>query len=77
MAVETPWHSTLPGTEVYHNNSSCTEGNNIERWNLEKGTGGKKICAHCARLANLPGMAMGLFGGTTSLIQSLLAKRPK
>lgn len=35
---------------VYHNNSSCKEGNNIEKENLQSGTGGKALCKHCANL---------------------------
>lgn len=42
------WHSTAQ--EVYHNNKKCTEGNNIEPENLQAGTGGKTLCAHCAKL---------------------------
>lgn len=35
---------------VHHDNTSCTEGNNIERENKRSGTGGKPKCSHCARL---------------------------
>jgi len=35
---------------VHHNNSRCTEGNNIEKENLRQGTGGKPLCQHCAQL---------------------------
>lgn len=35
---------------VYHNNSSCTEGNNIERENLQSGTAGKPLCSRCSKL---------------------------
>ncbi len=45
-----PWHSTLPGIAVYHNNTDCTEGNNIESRNRASGTGGKHLCDHCKRL---------------------------
>ena len=37
-------------SDVYHNNSDCTEGNNIERVNLQQGTGGKRLCKKCANL---------------------------
>jgi len=37
-------------SDVYHNNSDCTEGNNIERVNLQQGTGGKRLCHRCAGL---------------------------
>ena len=42
------WHSVL--RDVYHNNTACTEGNNIERRYLRSGTGGKALCRHCAFL---------------------------
>ena len=40
------WHS-LKG-DVYHDSSSCSVGNNIERENLQSGTGKKKRCSECA-----------------------------
>ena len=43
------FHSTKQN--VHHNNTRCTEGNNIERENLRSGTGGKPLCAHCSRLS--------------------------
>lgn len=45
-----PWHSKEPETEVYHDNTECTEGDNIESYNLERGKDGLRKCAHCARL---------------------------
>lgn len=50
MSKVQPWHSIEPGTEVYHNNTLCTEGNNIERRNRKGGTGGHRLCSHCSRL---------------------------
>ncbi len=44
------FYSTLPGTDVYHNNSACTEGNNIESYNRVSGTGGHRLCARCKEL---------------------------
>jgi len=44
------WHSKLDRTEVYHNNRKCTTGNNIERYNIQSGRGGKRLCAECKRL---------------------------
>ena len=35
---------------VYHDNTKCTEGNNIEKENLRSGTGGKTKCARCSSL---------------------------
>jgi hypothetical protein len=48
MAKTAPFHSIKQS--VHHNNTSCTEGNNIERENLRQGTGGKPLCKHCASL---------------------------
>ena len=42
MTKAAPWHSA--GSEVYHDNTACTEGNNIERKNRRPGTGGKRKC---------------------------------
>jgi hypothetical protein len=52
MPTVNPWHSSRPGEEVYHNNTKCTEGNNIETYYRKPGTGGKKLCHHCAVLNN-------------------------
>jgi len=49
MAKVAPFHSKLP-TEVYHDQSGCTVGDNIESYNKVNGTGGKRRCAECARL---------------------------
>jgi hypothetical protein len=43
-----PWHSIKQ--PHHHNNTACTEGNNIEPENYRTGTGGKPLCQHCARL---------------------------
>lgn len=52
MAVVSTFHSLKPATrQVYHNNSSCTEGNNIERRYLAQGSGGRRLCEHCYRLS--------------------------
>ncbi|MBW8523833.1 hypothetical protein K0U91_01160 [Chryseobacterium chendengshani] len=48
MAKTTAFHSIKQ--TVHHNNTSCTEGNNIETENKRSGTGGKPLCSHCARL---------------------------
>lgn len=44
----TEWHGV--GREVYHNNTACTEGNNIEIENIRKGKGGLRLCKRCAAL---------------------------
>jgi hypothetical protein len=48
MAKKSPWHSIKQS--VHHNDTACTEGNNIEPENKRDGTGGKPLCSHCARL---------------------------
>ena len=48
MSKTQPFHSIKQN--VHHNNTSCTEGNNIERENWRSGTGGKPLCSRCARL---------------------------
>ncbi len=51
MPRTAPWHSIEPNTRnVYHDNTKCTEGNNIETENLRRGTAGREICEHCKRL---------------------------
>jgi len=48
MADKNPWRSDE--SDVYHNNDDCNTGNNIEKENLEKGTGGNRICKECKHL---------------------------
>ncbi len=50
MAKTSPFHSIEPGREVYHDNTSCTEGNNIESKYKRYGTAGRRKCSHCSRL---------------------------
>jgi hypothetical protein len=45
---KSPWHSIKQN--VHHNDTDCNTGNNIERENIRQGTGGKPLCAECARL---------------------------
>lgn len=48
MPQTRPWHSILQ--PVYHNNTNCNTGNNIEREYLRSGTGGKRPCKECTDL---------------------------
>jgi hypothetical protein len=50
MAKTSPWHSTKTGTHVHHDNTSCTEGNNIESHYRKDGTGGLPKCSRCKEL---------------------------
>jgi len=43
-----PWHSIM--RDVHHNNTACTEGNNIETRYRRQGTGGKRLCKRCKEL---------------------------
>jgi hypothetical protein len=53
MAIRSPWHSAKPGIAVYHNNTFCTEGNNIERHWWREGVGAsRRLCFHCAMLGS-------------------------
>jgi len=47
MPKTSPWHS-VKVPDIYHNNTNCNTGNNIERENLRQGTGGKRLCKECA-----------------------------
>jgi hypothetical protein len=52
MAKVAPFHSVRQSDRpVYHDNNSCTEGNNIESYNRRSGTAGRPRCDHCNRLA--------------------------
>ena len=44
-AKTSSWHSIKQS--VRHNNTECTEGNNIETENRRNGTGGHPLCDHC------------------------------
>lgn len=48
MTQKAPWHSTKQN--VHHNNTECNSGNNIEKENLQQGTGGKPLCEECKKL---------------------------
>ncbi len=48
MARKSPWHAD--GSDVHHECSNCTEGNNIEPENRRSGTGGKRLCKTCKDL---------------------------
>lgn len=52
MAKVAPFHSVKEtDRNVYHDNSSCTEGNNIETENKRTGTDNRPKCEHCKRLS--------------------------
>ena len=48
MAKVYPWHAE--GSDVYHDCTNCTEGNNIESGNRVQGTGNNRRCSHCSDL---------------------------
>lgn len=43
-----PWHSIKENH--HHNNTKCGPGSEIPRHNRQSGTGGKRLCADCAKL---------------------------
>ena len=45
MPKTSPWYSIL--SDVYHNNTNCNTGNNIEKENRREGTGGRRLCSEC------------------------------
>lgn len=52
MPKTMPFHSIKPQAKnVYHDNSACTEGNNIESYYKRMGTANRPRCEHCSRLA--------------------------
>ena len=52
MANIRPWHSSRDTDgKVYHDDTRCTEGNNIETRYRRDGTGGRPKCELCQRLA--------------------------
>lgn len=51
MSKKSPWYSIEPGRDVYHDETECTEGNNIETKNLRHGTDGRRKCDHCRRIS--------------------------
>ena len=40
-----PWHSTK--SNVYHDDTDCKTGNNIELKNRSEGKGGNRKCSEC------------------------------
>ncbi len=42
------------GGKVYHDDPACTDGNDIERKNRRKGTGGKPPCSKCVHTPAAP-----------------------
>jgi hypothetical protein len=47
-----PWHSAKEtDRSVYHDNTGCTEGNNIEARYRRAGSDGRPKCSHCSRLS--------------------------
>ena len=51
MPKTSPWYSVKrTDRQVYHDNTECTEGNNIEPENRREGTDGRPKCDHCKRL---------------------------
>ena len=45
MAIIGAWHSVE--RDVYHNNTECEVGNNIEPENCRSGCGDRRLCERC------------------------------
>jgi hypothetical protein len=53
MPKVAPFHSVKDSDKkVHHDNSLCTEGNNIEKQYLRQGTDGRPRCLRCNELAS-------------------------
>lgn len=48
MTRVSPWHSIF--SPVYHNDTACSLGQNIEPQHRREGTGEKRICPECKYL---------------------------
>ena len=44
-STKAAWHSIK--SEIYHDNTACSTGSNIEPEHLRQGTGGKPLCNEC------------------------------
>lgn len=52
MTKTNPWHSVnTDHPKVYHDNTACTEGNNIEDKYRRAGTDNRRRCHSCTDLA--------------------------
>lgn len=45
MAKKT--YTTKRESKVYHKDTDCTKGNNIEKRNMQSGTGDRRACKEC------------------------------
>jgi len=50
VAKVSPWYSKKQ-KDVYHDNTDCDKGNNIESENIAYGTGGLPKCDTCKKLS--------------------------
>jgi len=49
---KSPWYSAkITDRKVYHNNTECNTGNNIEVENIRQGTDNRPLCDECKGLA--------------------------
>ena len=47
-----PWHSVKEyDRNVYHDETRCTEGDNIQKENRRAGTGGRPKCERCREIS--------------------------
>jgi hypothetical protein len=50
MAKRSPWHSKVT-KNVYHDETKCEVGDNIQPWNKVPGTGNLPKCKECKRIS--------------------------
>lgn len=50
MAKVSPFHSTLPGTTVHHDNDDCDDANDLRIRDRAPGSGRLPLCPKCADL---------------------------
>jgi hypothetical protein len=51
MPKKAPWYSAKESDpKVYHNNTNCNTGNNIEKENVRQGTDNRTLCKECQKL---------------------------
>lgn len=48
MSKTVPWHA--PSEGIYHDNSDCWAGRGLVGKQRIEGSGGKRLCAECAKL---------------------------
>ena len=48
MAKKTPWYAI--NQTIYHNDTDCIAGKNLDKQNVRQGTGDHSLCKECKTL---------------------------